>query len=299
MTKNFLWENFSSIKIKANTIVFDESGYNENLSMQFDEGIKILENKKLSITISENLSLPLHIINASKSEIEIKINKNISLELLESITKSNNLKIICEENSKLNFILASNVKTASTFNLKISAGNNSFVKGLGFFENKNNFAINYILGAESDSEIDIKNLVHNHNQIFTDINAENKNNNSSISVITKLIAFEKSESELKALSYIPKNLSGAKNNIIFNCLSDKKINRLKITPAQDINSIDIEATHGMSFGSYNKNYLWYLMSFGIRKESAYLYLLNAFENDIFEQVEEKTLMEEIKKFMED
>lgn len=67
-------------------------------------------------------------------------------------------------------------------------------------------------------------------------------------------------------------------------------------PHLQINIDELEASHGATTGTLNEEQLLYLQSRGIKKELATEILLKAFENEIFDSISDKKIIDFLKEF---
>ncbi len=70
-------------------------------------------------------------------------------------------------------------------------------------------------------------------------------------------------------------------------------------PHLEINIDELEASHGATTGSLNKDELLYLCSRGIPKDTAYNMLLEAFENEVYDNIQDLKIKDFLKSFKKD
>src|SRR5574344_1576206 len=254
------------------------------------------DNSKRVLTISENLEKPLinvkEGVKASVIEVftsnlnnstilanrTIEVEKNSSLEYvkIQDITISNSLIFSCK------------AKQDDKSNLEIS----NFEFGDGFcvnsFENK-------IDSLEVNYELNGLNKLRNSANSSTLVKTTHNNQNSRSNINYKNSLLDKSRAVVKIRSIVTQ--TGLYSKAFQNCnsilLSDDAV--IFAQPFLEIFIDELEASHGTTTGTLNKDQLLYLQSRGISKEQSYEILLEAFENSIKDNIKD----EKIKQFIEE
>ena len=291
--------------------IVDEEKYQ---SVLFDIS-RTLNNKQKIITINKNIDEPIFLIHKLEdnetiftNSLKIKIAKDIKASVVEVFVNSCqnsfyglNRKIELEENASLEYVKIQdiNVSNSMIFSLCIEQKDSSnleisnFEYGKGFIINSFENIIN-----SQNSNYELNGLV----KLFDDSNTSNliktiHNEKSSISNINyKHTLKDSSKAVFKAKSIV--NETALFSKAFQNCntilLSDDAT--IFAQPHLEIYIDELEASHGTTTGSLDKEQLLYLQSRGISQDKANEILLSAFENKIIDNIKNRTIKDFIQNF---
>lgn len=274
-----------------------------------------LDDKQTILTINKNIAEPIFLIHKLKqsetiytNSLKIEVKKDIKASVVEVFVNSCensfyavNRKIQLEENASLEYVKVQDINASNsmTFALAVEQKNSSNIElfnfdfGDGFivnsFENViNNENINYELNAlvklfSNAATSNLIKTIHNERSSTSNINFKHSLKDSSKAVF-------------KAKSIV--NPSALFSKAFQNCdtilLSDDAT--IIAQPHLEILIDELEASHGTTTGSLNKEQLLYLQSRGIKKEQAYDMLLEAFENTIKSNLKDEIIKEFIETY---
>ncbi len=272
------------INLKNNELIIDKDTiepiviiHNLNKEIQKNLKIKVKESIKASL-------IEVYLASDGKYECkrEFEVEENAALEYL----KYQDL----DENTNLNIDLTSTLKNRAKINIT------NFEFGLG--TNKNSFNTN--LNSENSS-LNIFGLVKlfeksNSTSIFNIIHNA-KNSSSNISYKHSLHDDTKAIYEAKTIVNEEALYSKVVQNSNTILLSDDAI--IFARPHLEINIDELEASHGVTTGSLDKEQLLYLQARGIPKNKAYNMLLKAFENEVYDNIKDIKIKEFIENFKKD
>jgi Fe-S cluster assembly protein SufD len=311
--------DFSNIEVYEFDImgletIIDEEKYE---SVLFDI-TRSIDNKQKIITINKNIAEPIFLIHKLKenetfytNSLKIKVAKDIKASVVEVFVNSCensfyglNRKIELEENSSLEYVKIQDINASNSmiFSLAVEQKDNSNLE-ISNFEYGNGFIINSfenIINAQN-SNYELNGLV----KLFDDTNTSNliktiHNEKSSISNINyKHTLKDSSKAVFKAKSIV--NETALFSKAFQNCntilLSDDAT--IFAQPHLEIFIDELEASHGTTTGSLDKEQLLYLQSRGISKNKAYEMLLSAFENKIVDNIKDTIIKEFVQNYKRD
>ena len=311
--------DFSNIEVYEFDImgletIIDEENYE---SVLFDI-TRSVDNKQKIITINKNIAEPIFLIHKLKenetfytNSLKIKVAKDIKASVVEVFVNSCtnsfysvNRKIELEENSSLEYVKIQDINASNSmiFSLAIEQKDSSNLE-ISNFEYGNGFIINSfenIINAQN-SNYELNGLV----KLFDDSNTSNliktiHNEKSSISNINyKHTLKDSSKAVFKAKSIV--NETALFSKAFQNCntilLSDDAT--IFAQPHLEIFIDELEASHGTTTGSLDKEQLLYLQSRGISKDKAYEMLLSAFENKIVDNIKDTIIKEFVQNYKRD
>ena len=289
----------------------DENSYESvlfNITKSLDENQKIL-------IIDKNIAEPIFIIHKIKEDetlfsnsLKIEVKENIKAQVVEVFVNSSknsafsvNRKINLEKyasleyvkiqdiNSSNSMIFANSVTQKKESNLQIS----NFEFGNGFvvnsFENIiNEEFINYELNgltklSNDSTTATLVKTIHNEKNSMSSINYKNSLKDSSKAVV-----------KIKSIVNETAAFSKAFQNCNTILLSDDAT--IFAQPHLEILIDELEANHGTTTGTLDKEQLLYLCSRGIKKEKAYEILLEAFESTIKSNIKNEIIKEFIENY---
>ncbi|MBK6304128.1 MAG: SufD family Fe-S cluster assembly protein [Arcobacter sp.] len=218
------------------------------------------DNSKRVLTISENLEKPLIIVNKLKNSETLY---------------TNNLLINVKEGVK-----------ASVIEVFTSNLNNSTILANRTIE---------VEKKEVNYELNGLNKLRNSANSSTLVKTTHNNQSSRSNINYKNSLLDKSRAVVKIRSIVTQ--TGLYSKAFQNCnsilLSDDAV--IFAQPFLEIFIDELEASHGTTTGTLNKEQLLYLQARGISKEKSYEMLLEAFENSIKNNIKD----EKIKEFLEE
>lgn len=294
--------------------IIDEKKYN---SILFDI-TRNFDNKQKIITIDKNIAEPIFLIHKIKEDetffvnsLKIEIKENVKAQIVEVFVNSSqnsalsvNRSFELDKNSNLEYVKIQDINDTNSllFNVEISQDESS---NLDFsnFEYGDGFTVNTII-----NEINEKSVNYNLNGLIKLTNNANcsnliktiHNEKSSISNINyKNTLKDSSKAIFKAKSIV--NNEALFSKAFQNChtilLSDDAT--IFAQPHLEIHIDELEASHGTTTGTLNKEQLLYLQSRGISKEKAYNMLLDAFEKDISDNLKDELVKEFVQNYKRD
>ncbi|WP_052502569.1 SufB/SufD family protein [Halarcobacter anaerophilus] len=270
--------------------------------------MRLMNLKNDELLIDENTKEPLKLIyypkEENKSSLKIKIKEGIKASIIEvfagnDLNEEFNREFIIEDNAKLEYLKYQNIGENSNINinytldLKNSAVLNMINFELGEGSNKNNFFTNL---DEKESKLNIYGLVKLYkNSKSESIFRTTHNGQKCFSNIKyKHILDDSSKATFDALSKV--NESALFSKVLQNSntvlLSDDAV--IFARPHLEICIDELEASHGATTGSLNKEQLLYLQARGIEEKKAKQILLKAFENEIYAKIEDSKIAEFLK-----
>ena len=274
-----------------------------------------LDSKSYELIIKEDTLKPIVIVHVLEEDdiintntLHIKVEKNIKASIIEVFLSkcqntfySVNREFEVEENAHLNYFKYQDIKESnsliinSIIDLKDKANieQTHFELGDGFNLNIYETSLDNV-----ESNLNINGLVRlykksHSSSIFNTLH----NNKSSLSNINyKHSLHDNSKAVFEAKSIVNENANFSKvlqnSNTIL--LSDDATIFAK--PHLEISIDELEASHGATVGSLNKEQLLYLCSRGIEEKKAYEILLKAFENEIFDNIKDEQIKDFIRNF---
>jgi len=271
---------------------------------------KSLDNKQVILTINSNIPEPICLIHKIKdnetfftNSLKIEVKENVKASIIEVFTNTSNnsaysINRSFEINENADFEYAKiqdiNDKNYLLFNLDINQKENSKCK-ITNFEFGNGFIINNIVNIldHKNCDYELNGLVKSQetsntaNVIKTVHNAE-----SSISNINyKHSLKDYSRAVFKAKSIVNKKALFTKAFQNSNTILLSNDACIYAQPHLEILIDELEASHGATTGTLDKEQLLYLQSRGINKDLAYEILLNAYEGKIYHNINDKLIKE--------
>jgi len=283
-----------------------EKNLSKNALFHLGETFIELQNK---IEISKTLDKPLLIVNLftsnnsfSPTSLHICLEKHANVDILELFISSNtgecflniNRKITLKQNAILNYskVEKSSKSDTSIFNyhsnllkkstLNMVSVNSNAKKSLNFWD----FSLDHediILNIdaivninESKQSANIANIVHNKENIKSEINAKHILHDSSHAIFEAKSTINREASKAKVFQSSKTTL-----------LSDDA--RIFAQPQLLIETEDLEAKHSATCGAMNEEELYYLSSRGIPLENAEKMLIEAIENEVIEKIHNQNI----------
>ncbi len=272
------------------------------------------EENQIVLTIDSNIPEPICLIYKLDEDdtfftnsIKIEVKKDIKASLIEVFTNSSNNSAFSvnrefdiEENADFEYAKIQHINESNSliYNSVVKQKDNSKSKFTNF-----EFGDGLIINSYENS-INNQNIYYNLNGLVKSVNSANTtnlistihNNESSTSDINyKHSLKDETKAVFKAKSVVNKQAlySKAYQNSNTILLSDEAT--IFAQPHLEILIDELDASHGATTGTLNKDELLYLQSRGIPKKKAYDMLLKAFESQIYDSIDDEL----IKEFIDD
>lgn len=272
--------------------------------------MKLINLKNEELLIDKDTFEPIIIVydlkKENKNSIKIKIQEDVKASIIEIFNGSDSIgdyqrEFIIEKNANLEYLKLQDLgeKAVVDFNYKIQPHENSKVNvvnldyGIGstksFFETNIDFEnIEFYVNAlvKIDKESDSKSIfktVHNAPNSLSDI-------------AYKHILDDKVKATFEAKSIVYEKALNSKvyQNSQTLLLSEDAV--IFTQPHLEIHIDELEAAHGATTGSLDEEQLLYLQSRGISKEKATKMLLKAFENKVYDKINDLKIKEFVKNY---
>lgn len=322
--EEFLKINFESIFSKdyknVEPLEFDIMGLESiedktNYDSILFEITKNFDNKQKILTINKNIAEPIFLIHKIKDDetfftnsLKIEVKENIKAQVIEVFvnnskdsTISVNRTFSLEKNANLEYVKIQDIDDSNgiLFNTNINQDKNSILDFTNF-EYGNGFSVNTIINKIENENINynLNGLVKLHSVAnnSTLIKTIHNKPNSYSNINYKNSLKDSSKAVFKATSIV--NEEALYSKAFQNCntilLSDDAT--IFAQPHLEIYIDELEASHGTSTGSLNKEQLLYLQSRGISKEKANEMLLEAFEKDIIDNLKDELTKEFVQNY---
>ncbi|WP_072681191.1 SufD family Fe-S cluster assembly protein [Arcobacter sp. LA11] len=304
-----------SFKDKKDYVINLDLGQKNKVSSTNNELYKInqnLDSKNYELIIKEDTKEPIVVVHVLKDDdiintntLHIKVEKGIKASIIEVFLSnckntfySVNREFEIKDNANLNYFKYQDIKESnkliinSIIDLKNNANieHTSFELGDGFNLNIYETSLDNI-----ESSLNINGLVRLYKEAHSSsiFNTLHNNKSSFSNVNYKHSLHDNSKAVFEAKSIVNENANFSKvlqnSNTIL--LSDDATIFAK--PHLEISIDELEASHGATVGSLNKDQLLYLRSRGIEENKAFDMLLKAFENEIYDNIKD----EKIKRFI--
>lgn len=268
--------------------------------MIFSEG-------SLRITKNSSLALPIHLlfVNTETHEMpySIHLEENASVSLIEehdspashAITMKTEIQM--EKNSRLNFykIQTSNASTNLLIHQQRESVVNLFSLANGATFARDQITINL---NEKEAECHLRGFYSLHQDgqaVEHHLQVNHHAEHGKSSMVYKGILDKKSRATFNGKVYIhPKaqriQASQANHNLLLSPLAE-----VSTKPELEIYADDVKCTHGATVGQLDQEALFYLCSRGIEKATAMQLLLNAFAEDVMNDIKNPLIKDYIQK----
>lgn len=271
---------------------------------------KSLDNKQVVLTINSNIPEPICLIHKIKDDetfftnsLKIEVKENVKASVIEVFTNTSNNSAYCvnrsfevSENSKFEYTKVQDINDNNylLFNLDIEQKENSKCK-ITNFEYGTGFIINNFINI-----LDNKNCDYELNGLVKSVDSSNTanliktvhNDENSISNINyKHSLKDHSRAVFKAKSIVNKKALFSKAFQNSNTILLSNDAAIYAQPHLEILIDELEASHGATTGTLDKEQLLYLQSRGINKDLAYEILLKAFESKIYDNIDDELIKE--------
>lgn len=275
---------------------------------------KNLDNKQVVLTINSNIPEPICLVHKIQEDetfftnsLKIEVKENVKASVIEVFTNTStnsaysvNRSFDVNENANFEYAKIQDINDENylLFNLDIEQKDNSkckitnFEYGTGFIinniinilDNKNcDYELNGLVKSQKTSNTaNVIKTVHNNENSVSDINYKHSLKDNSRAVF-------------KALSVVNKDALFSKAFQNSNTILLSNDATIFAQPHLEILIDELEASHGATTGTLDKEQLLYLQSRGINKKLAYEILLKAFESKIYDNISDDL----IKEFIQD
>ena len=268
-----------------------------------------LENNELLIdkdTI-EPITIIYNLEEKTQNDLKIRVKENVKASIIEVYVNGNEEKYAFKrdfkisKNAKLEYLKyqSANENSVLNFDFDIKLDENADIHvtnlelGLGINENHFNTDLN-----SENTSLTINGLVKlykksNSSSTFNTIHNA-KNTSSDVSYKHSLHDNTKAVFEARSVVNENANFSKVRQNTNTILLSDDAV--IFARPHLEINIDELEASHGATTGSLDKEQLLYLKSRGIPETKAYDMLLKAFENEVYDNIKDIKIKEFVENF---
>ncbi|XOB63102.1 SufB/SufD family protein [Campylobacterota bacterium DY0563] len=267
--------------------------------------MRLMNLKNEELLIDESTNEPIKLIYYPKEEktnsLKIRVKEGVNASIIEvfagnDLNETFTRELIVEDNANLEYMKYQNIGNNSNIELQynIDLKDNANIKmtnfELGKGKNINQFNTEF---DSINSNLNIYGLVKidentNSKSVFK---TSHNNQNCFSDIKYKHILDESSKATFEALSVV--NEKALNSRVLQNSntilLSDDAV--IFAQPHLEINIDELEASHGATTGSLNKEQLLYLESRGIESKKAKQMLLKAFENEIYDNIEDIKIKE--------
>ena len=289
----------------------DTSSYE---SLLFDV-VKSIDKTQKILTINKDTKEPIFIIHKIKED-ETFFTNSLKIELAKNI-KAQIVEVFVSTSTNSAYSVNRTFELAQDANLE-------YVK-IQDFNNSNSFVFNTFINQEQNSTIDFSNFEYGDgfilNNFINNINNENiiynlnglvkLNSDATCSNLIKTVHTAKSS--LSNINYkhslkdSSKAVFKAKSRVLPTALFTKAFQNtdtillsddatIFAQPHLEIYIDELEASHGATTGTLNKEQLLYLQTRGIPKDLAYDMLLKAFEEKIVNNIKDEIIKEFVQEY---
>ncbi|MBP7769853.1 MAG: SufD family Fe-S cluster assembly protein [Aliarcobacter sp.] len=299
------------LEISELKTIEDTSSYE---SLLFDVTRSIDKTKKV-LTINKDTTEPIFIIHTIKED-EIFFTNSVKIELKENV-KAQIVEVFISSSKNSAYSVNRTFELAKNSNLE-------YVK-IQDFDNSNSFIYNTFISQEESSNIDFSNFEYGDGFILNTFinNINNKNITYNLNGLVKLNNDATCSNLIKTVHTAQNSLSNinykhslkdsskavfkAKSRVLQTALFTKAFQNTNTILLSDDATIfaqphleiyidELEASHGATTGSLDKEQLLYLQTRGIPKDLAYDMLLKAFEEKIVNNIKDVTIKEFIQNY---
>lgn len=313
--EKFFNNDFKTVKTNEFNLKNLQTVKNEKLfkSTLFDIVDNFCDETKV-LKIKENLKEPIIIVhNQNQNDslninyLKIELEKDVKATVIEIFTANTsqsylvNCNLVLEENSSLEYVRVQDLSKNSyalfntNSNCKANSNLDIFNFELGFSTSINSFE-NSINEENISYTINGLNKLEDNSSNATLIRTTHneKNSSSSINYKNSLKDFSKAVVKIKSIVNETAPFSKAFQNCNTILLSDDAT--IFAQPHLEIYIDELEASHGTTTGSLNKEQLYYLCARGIPKKQAYDMLLSAFESSIKDSIKDENLKKIVQEY---
>ena len=274
-----------------------------------------IDNTQKVITINKNIAEPIFLIHKIKEDetfftnsLKIKVAKGIKAQLVEVfVTNSKNSlysvnrNFELDENANLEYVKVQDINESNSFifNSNIEQKNSSNIDFTNF-EYGNGFILNNFI-----NNINSEKITYNLNGLV-----KLKDDTTCSNLIKTVHIAQSSLSNINykhSLKDSSKAIFKAKSRVLETALFSKAFQNtdtillsddatIFAQPHLEIYIDELEASHGATTGTLNKEQLLYLQTRGIPKDLAYEMLLKAFEEKIVNNIKDEIIKEFVQEY---
>lgn len=283
-------------------------------SKLFSIANSINSNQKV-LTIKENSTEPIILINSLKenetlftNNLLIEVQDNVKASVIEVFVSSdNNSSLLCNrvikagKNANFEYMKIQDTTESNNFifSYKTTQDDNSNVE-ISNFELGNGFIVNSfenkIDSLNVNYELNGLNKLRSSANSSTLVRTTHNNESSRSNINYKNSLLDKARAVVKINSIVTK--TGLYSKAFQNCnsilLSDDAV--VFAQPFLEIFIDELEASHGTTTGTLDKDQLYYLQTRGISEKDAYEMLLEAFESSIKDNLKDEKLKEFVENY---
>ena len=187
----------------------------------------------------------------------------------------NEINILKESKLPIHIIYIGEIAGNIDININIHAKNTKIFMTTKINTKKPAFFNIYVKNYGENSVFNGQIIAQNYNSLQIDVKGEHFYENTGISVKTKVMAHENTNTELNGYAIINKNIKDCDSNISFSVMAGENA-KIKLKPTQYIKSIPLNATHNASLYNPNQNQINYLAESGLSSQEIKQVLIEAF-----------------------
>jgi len=287
-------------------IITDEKNYDNVL---FDI-TRSIDKNQVVLTIDSNIPEPICLIHKLKDDetfyvnsLRVEVKEGAKASLIEVFTNdcvnsaySVNRDFHIESNSEFEYAKIQHVNENGTFiyNANFEQEESSVCKFTSF-ELGDGFIVNSYINKIENKNIEyyLNGLVKSQNSANTNnlIKTIHNNESSKSDINFKHSLKDYSRAVFKAKSIVNKEAAFSKAFQNSNTILLSNDAEIFAQPHLEILIDELEASHGATTGTLDKEQLLYLQARGIPKDKAYDMLLKAFESQIYDNIDDKLIKE--------
>jgi Fe-S cluster assembly protein SufD len=287
-------------------IVSDEETYENSL---FDI-TRSIDKKQVVLTINSNIPEPICLVHKINEEdtfyvnsLKIEVKENVKASIIEVFTNavinnaySVNRNFILEENSDFEYAKVQHINEGSSliYNANFNQNDSSVCKFTSF-ELGNGFIVNNYINKIEHKNVEyyLNGLVKSQDNANTNnlIKTIHNNESSRSDINYKHTLKDSSRAVFKAKSIVNNEALYTKAFQNSNTILLSNNAEIFAQPHLEILIDELEASHGATTGTLDKEQLYYLQARGIAKDKAYDILLKAFESQIYDNISDELIKE--------
>lgn len=268
------------------------------------------ENKQLILTINSNIPEPICLVHKIQDDdtfftnsLRIEVKENVKASVIEVFTNTSknsaysvNRCFKIEKNANFEYAKIQDITDENylLYNVNVKQAENSKVK-LTNFEFGTGFIINNFINILQDEacSYELNGLVKSFDSSNTAnvIKTVHNEKGSTSNINYKHTLKDSARTVFKAKSIVNKEALFSKAFQNSNTILLSNDAAIYAQPHLEILIDELEASHGATTGTLDKEQLLYLQSRGINKDLAYEILLKAFEQKIYDNIEDKLIKE--------
>ncbi|MCL4376351.1 SufD family Fe-S cluster assembly protein [Candidatus Parvarchaeota archaeon] len=288
-------DEFYKFKDRDKIEALINSDFSKGVVITFKDDINIGKPLMIKQTVKSGRKLAKIILVIGKNS---KLYINDEVDSYKNAYSGQNIDIILEEDSELNFMLLDKSKGRSITNLNlITKGKVNFISLL-INENvsRNRLGMNML----EHSEVNIQQGLIGNNESYFDIESEvihsEKNTNSNLNY--KAVLDNSSKAVYKGVIRQEKHASNSYAYLSEHSLIlDKNAKSISV-PSLEIETNELKAYHSASSQPLDKDVLFYAMSRGLDRNNAVKMIATGFIESVFNNIENTELVDTLKNSIE-